>query len=94
MTRILVVEDDELVAARHRALCAIIALADDLDRVALRGERVLEPHADRRVIFDDEDARHEASWTPASVARGSRIVKVAPCPSVDWTSTVPPSASM
>ena len=84
------VEHDEVELAGARLLGAFAAAADDLDLVALRGQRVLEAHADRRIVFDDEDASHGV----VSVGMGNRIVNFAPRPSSDSTSTVPPSASM
>src|SRR5204862_1935454 len=105
------VEHDEVVAPADRPVGALAAARHCVDLVALGGERVLEAHADRRIVLDHQDAgalraaagrARIAGGGPLALghaasgarARGSRIVNVAPSPTVDATSTAPPSASM
>ena len=92
------VEHDQVVAPGERPVDALAAARDHLDLIALRGQGVLEAHADRRIVLDDEDPRcaaprlgHRASGT---AARGSRIVNSLPFPSPSlYPATAPPCSS-
>ena len=88
------VEQDDVRAVPVEQGQPLLAVGGGEDLEALLGEHVAQGVAIGRLVLDDQDRGHSASWVSVSwasgMAAGSRRVNVEPAPSLLQTLTVPP----